>query len=76
MAIRIGKIARDLNVGVKTICDFLQRKGFEDVPVDNPNYKLPSEASIKFKIIIFSSLSIFIIYELFTNFKIFLIYRI
>ena len=43
MAIRIGKIARDLNVGVKTICDFLQRKGFEDVPVDNPNYKLSDD---------------------------------
>ncbi|MBO7261175.1 MAG: translation initiation factor IF-2 N-terminal domain-containing protein, partial [Bacteroidaceae bacterium] len=43
MAIRIGKIARELNVGVKTIFDFLQKKGFEDVPVDNPNYKLSDE---------------------------------
>ncbi|MBO7247391.1 MAG: translation initiation factor IF-2 [Bacteroidaceae bacterium] len=43
MAIRIGKIARELNVGVKTIFDFLQKKGYEDVPVDNPNYKLSDE---------------------------------
>lgn len=43
MAIRIGKIARELNVGVKTIFDFLQKKGFEDIPEDNPNYKLSDE---------------------------------
>jgi translation initiation factor IF-2 len=43
MAIRIGKIARELNVGVKTITDFLQKKGFEDVSTENPNYKLSDE---------------------------------
>lgn len=43
MAIRIGKIARDLNVGVKNIIDFLQKKGFEDISESDINKKLTDE---------------------------------
>lgn len=41
-AIRLSKAAREFNVGISTIVEFLQKKGFE---IDtNPNTKLPEEA--------------------------------
>jgi len=41
-ATRLSKAARELNVGISTIVDFLQKKGFE---IDsNPNTKIPPEA--------------------------------
>lgn len=41
-ATRLSKAARELNVGISTIVDFLHKKGF---PLDpNPNTKIPAEA--------------------------------
>ncbi len=41
MSVRLNKVARDLNVGVQTIVEYLQKKGFE---VDsNPNTKISDE---------------------------------
>ncbi len=41
-ATRLSKAVREFNVGMTTIVEFLQKKGFE---VDsNPNFKIPSEA--------------------------------
>ena len=41
-AIRLSKAAREFNVGISTIVEFLHKKGFD---VDtNPNTKLPPEA--------------------------------
>ncbi|MDD4609944.1 MAG: translation initiation factor IF-2, partial [Bacteroidaceae bacterium] len=42
MAIRLGKVARNLNVGISTISEFLQKKGFalDDV---SPNVKITQE---------------------------------
>ena len=40
-ALRLSKVAREFNVGISTIVDFLKKKGF---PVDtNPNTKITSE---------------------------------
>ena len=41
MSVRLNKVARDLNVGVQTIGEFLQKKGFE-INVD-PNTKISDE---------------------------------
>jgi translation initiation factor IF-2 len=41
-ATRLSKAAREFNVGISTIVDFLHKKGFELDP--NPNTKLPHEA--------------------------------
>lgn len=41
MAIRLNKVTRDLNVGIATVVDFLQKKGY-DVEA-NPNYKINDE---------------------------------
>lgn len=41
MSVRLNKVARDLNVGVQTIVEFLQKKGFE-INVD-PNTKISDE---------------------------------
>ena len=41
---RLSKAAREFNVGISTIVEFLHRKGFELDP--NPNTKLPHEAYI------------------------------
>jgi translation initiation factor IF-2 len=38
MSIRLSKIAKELNVGISTVVDFLHKKGY-DVPSD-PNYKI------------------------------------
>jgi translation initiation factor IF-2 len=38
MSIRLSKIAKELNVGISTVVDFLQKKGYE-IPSD-PNYKI------------------------------------
>ena len=38
MSIRLSKIAKELNVGISTVVDFLQKKGY-DTPSD-PNYKI------------------------------------
>ncbi len=40
--IRLNKVTKDLNVGVKTIVEFLQKKGYADVD-DNPNAKITDE---------------------------------
>lgn len=40
--IRLNKVTKDLNVGVKTIVEFLQKKGYTDVD-DNPNAKITDE---------------------------------
>src|SRR5574344_723908 len=42
MAIRIGKITRELNVGSSTLVDFLHKKGFDDVK-DDLNQKLTDD---------------------------------
>ncbi len=41
-AIRLSKAAREFNVGIQTIVDFLHKKGF-DIGTD-PNGKIPPEA--------------------------------
>jgi translation initiation factor IF-2 len=41
-ATRLSKAAREFNVGISTIVEFLHRKGFDLDP--NPNTKLPHEA--------------------------------
>ena len=41
-AIRLNKVARELNVGLHTIVDFLHTKGHKDVE-NNPNAKIDSE---------------------------------
>ncbi len=41
--IRLSKIAREYNVGIHTIVDFLHKKGFHDVDT-NPNTKISPEA--------------------------------
>lgn len=43
-ATRLSKAAREFNVGISTIVDFLHKKGFDLDP--NPNTKLPHEAYI------------------------------
>ena len=43
-ATRLSKAAREFNVGISTIVEFLHRKGFDLDP--NPNTKLPQEAYI------------------------------
>ena len=40
--IRLNKVTKDLNVGVKTIVEFLQKKGYADID-DNPNAKITDE---------------------------------
>lgn len=42
MAIRIGKVSRELNVGASTLVEFLHKKGFQDVTEDL-NQKLTDE---------------------------------
>jgi translation initiation factor IF-2 len=39
---RLSKAAREFNVGISTIVEFLHKKGFDLDP--NPNTKLPPEA--------------------------------
>ena len=41
MTIRLNKVARDLNVGIQTAVDFLQKKGFSIE--SNPNTKISDE---------------------------------
>lgn len=41
MSVRLNKVARDLNVGVQTIVEFLQKKGFE--VESSPNTKISDE---------------------------------
>ena len=41
MSIRLNKVARDLNVGIQTAVDFLQKKGFSIE--SNPNTKISDE---------------------------------
>jgi translation initiation factor IF-2 len=41
---RLSKVAREFNVGISTIVEFLHKKGFDLDP--NPNTKLPHEAYI------------------------------
>jgi translation initiation factor IF-2 len=43
-ATRLSKAAREFNVGISTIVDFLHKKGFDLDP--NPNTKLPQEAYV------------------------------
>ena len=43
-ATRLSKAAREFNVGISTIVEFLHKKGFDIDP--NPNTKLPHEAYI------------------------------
>ena len=42
MTIRLNKVTRDLNVGITTVVEFLQKKGFADVEA-NPNTKITEE---------------------------------
>ena len=42
MAVRLSKVIRDLRVGLPTVVEFLQKKGFGDVE-DNPNAKITDE---------------------------------
>ena len=39
---RLNKIARELNVGISTMVEFLHKQGFEDI-IDNPNTKISDE---------------------------------
>ncbi len=41
MTIRLNKVTRDLNVGIKTVVEFLQKKGFNIE--ENPNTKISSD---------------------------------
>ena len=41
--IRLSKLAREYNVGIHTIVDFLHKKGFKDIDT-NPNTKVSAEA--------------------------------
>ncbi len=41
MTIRLNKVTRDLNVGIATVVEFLQKKGFDIEP--NPNTKITEE---------------------------------
>ena len=41
MTIRLNKVTRDLNVGIQTAVDFLQKKGFSIE--SNPNTKISDE---------------------------------
>ena len=41
MAIRLNKVTRDLNVGISTVVEFLQKKGYEIE--SNPNAKITEE---------------------------------
>ena len=41
-ATRLSKAAREFNVGITTIVEFLKKKGFDISP--NPNTKIPAEA--------------------------------
>ena len=41
MTIRLNKVTRDLNVGLSTVVDFLQKKGY-DIE-SNPNTKITEE---------------------------------
>ncbi len=41
MTIRLNKVTRDLNVGITTVVEFLQKKGFEIEA--NPNTKITEE---------------------------------
>jgi translation initiation factor IF-2 len=42
MTIRLNKVTRDLNVGIQTVVEFLQKKGFTDV-VANPNVQITEQ---------------------------------
>ncbi len=42
MAIRIGKVSRELNVGAATLAEFLHKKGFQEI-TDDLNQKLTDE---------------------------------
>ncbi len=41
MTIRLNKVTRDLNVGITTVVEFLQKKGF--TVEANPNTKITDE---------------------------------
>ena len=41
--IRLSKLAREYNVGIHTIVDFLHKKGFREIDT-NPNTKVSAEA--------------------------------
>ena len=41
MTIRLNKVTRDLNVGIATVVDFLQKKGY--AVEANPNTKITEE---------------------------------
>ena len=41
MTIRLNKVTRDLNVGIATVVDFLQKKGYTIEA--NPNTKITDE---------------------------------
>jgi translation initiation factor IF-2 len=42
MSIRLNKVTQELNVGIQTLVDFLQKKGFAEVKAD-PNFKITEE---------------------------------
>jgi translation initiation factor IF-2 len=42
MSIRLNKVTQELNVGIQTLVDFLQKKGFAEVKAD-PNFKITED---------------------------------
>ena len=42
MSIRLNKVTKEFNIGLQTVVEFLQKKGFNDVEA-NPNYKITEE---------------------------------
>ena len=47
MTVRLSKVAREFNVGLSTIVEFLQKKGFEIEAEPNPNAKITEEQLIQ-----------------------------
>ena len=46
--IRLNKVTKDLNVGIKTLVDYLRKKGFKDID-ENPNAKITDEQYAELK---------------------------
>ena len=42
MSVRLNKVTKELNIGLKTAVEFLQKKGHDQVE-ENPNYKISDE---------------------------------
>ena len=42
MSVRLNKVTKEFNIGLQTVVEFLQKKGFSEVEA-NPNYKISDE---------------------------------